>query len=354
MRQSHYVRYDNQFHRPRRRKPDNALRFMVGLTAVLAVTVVVLLFVSLLRISRKTPRLRYPLQLRPSRQAIPIRRAESLATPTPTEAGRLPYQNRFFSALAKMNVSIGQPVSAFLRQSAASARMSISATPRHRNSADPKILLRIPSIIRPFGILTFRGNNFRNCASWGTVTAGATSLEQVWEYRNIGSMPSSAWSFSWTGTGWTGQPLAVQWDWDVQQKMNIYPDKRIKQGLTEIVQAAMDGKVYFFDLDDGMPTRDPIKVGATIKGTPAIDPRGYPILYVGQGDNNGSDGKFGFRIFSLIDGTLLHFQTGKDSRAHRTNWGACDSSPIVNAESDTLIYPSENGIIYTLKLNVLR
>jgi len=356
MRQSHYVRYDNQFHRPRRRKPDNALRFMVGLTAVLAVTVVVLLFVSLLRNKPKDTKV----TISASTSSLPSGNTDStsgiiIATPTPTpEAGRLPYQNEvLFPALAKMNVSIGQPVSDVSpSKRGISQDVYIGDSKTSQFSRDPKILFTDPVHYQTVpGILTFRGNNFRNCASWGTVTAGATSLEQVWEYRNIGSMPSSAWSFSWTGTGWTGQPLAVQWDWDVQQKMNIYPDKRIKQGLTEIVQAAMDGKVYFFDLDDGMPTRDPIKVGATIKGTPAIDPRGYPILYVGQGDNNGSDGKFGFRIFSLIDGTLLHFQTGKDSRAHRTNWGACDSSPIVNAESDTLIYPSENGIIYTLKLN---
>ena len=87
-----------------------------------------------------------------------------------------------------------------------------------------------------------------------------------------------------------------------------------------------------------------------------MDPRGYPILYVGQGDDNGGEGAskngvIGWRIFSLIDFSLLHFQSGIDSRAYRTSWGGCDSSPIINGETDTLIYPSENGIIYTVKLN---
>ena len=356
MRQSQYVRYDNQFHRPRRRKPDNGLRFMVGLTAVLVVAVVVLLLVSLFKknpdetkvsLSSSTP----PLSSDNSELTSGI----VIATPTPTpQANRQPYQNEvLFPATAKMNVTIGQPVSdVSLSTRGLSQDIYNGDTKMSQFNRDPKILFTDPLHYQTVpGILTFRGNNFRNSASWGTVTVESGVLEQVWEYRNIGSMPSSAWSFSWTGTGWTGQPLAIQWEWDVQQKMNMYPEKRIKQGLTEIIQAAMDGKVYFFDLDDGTPTRDPIKVGATIKGTPAVDPRGYPILYVGQGDNNGADGKFGFRIYSLIDGSLLHFQTGKDSRAHRTNWGACDSSPIVNAASDTLIYPSENGLIYTLKLN---
>ncbi|MBN1892075.1 MAG: PQQ-binding-like beta-propeller repeat protein [Clostridiales bacterium] len=355
MRQSPYVRYDNQFHRPRRRKPDYALRFMVGLTSVLIVAVVVLVFATLFK---KDPTETNPSVTLSNPSVSPTGSDVSgivIATPTPTpEAERNPYQNVvLFPATADMNVIMDQPASDVAPSSrGVSEDVYVGDTNTLDYARDPKIVFSDPLHYQTVpGILTFRGNNFRNCAAWGTVTVEQGELEQVWEYRNIGSMPSSAWSFSWTGTGWTGQPLAVQWDWDVQQKMDMYPDKRVKQGLTEIIQAAMDGKIYFFDLEDGMPTREPIKVGATIKGTPAVDPRGYPLLYVGQGDNNGADGKFGFRIYSLIDGTLIHFQTGKDSRAHRTNWGACDSSPIVNAESDTLIFPSENGLIYTVKLN---
>lgn len=202
------------------------------------------------------------------------------------------------------------------------------------------------------GILTFRGNNFRNCASWGTVTSGATTLEQVWEYGNLGSL-ASTFDYNWSGTGWTGQPIVVTWSDEVRACMNLYPEKKLKSSLTEIIQVAMDGKIYFLDMDDGSPTRDPLNVGFTIKGTPCLDPRGYPILYIGQGDNNGADKKIGFRIISLIDYSVLYFQNGVDVRAHRSGWGACDSSPIVNAASDTLIFPNENGLIYTLKLNTV-
>lgn len=203
------------------------------------------------------------------------------------------------------------------------------------------------------GVLSFRGNNFRNAPSYGVVSFAEKKIEQIWE-RQVGGLQSSKWSFRWSGTGWTGQPVIIKWDDDVRELMNIYESKKNKSGLVEVVYATMDGNIYFYDLDDGKSTRDPINIKAPIKGTPAIDPRGYPILYVGQGDNAPPDSSMkdiGMRIFSLIDGKLLHFIDGNDPLALRTDWGACDSSPIIDGESDTLVWGSENGILYTAKLN---
>ncbi|MCQ2467811.1 MAG: PQQ-binding-like beta-propeller repeat protein [Clostridia bacterium] len=200
------------------------------------------------------------------------------------------------------------------------------------------------------GITTFRGNNFRNCASFGYVTSEPNALNQVWEFSGIGTKLSSTMNFEWSGVAWTGQPLIVRWDDTTKYDMNIYESQKAKPGFVEVIVAALDGKIYFFNLEDGSMSRDPINVGASIKGTPAVDPRGYPLIYVGQGDDNGNSG-FGMRIYSLIDGSLLYFCDGLDENAYRKNWGACDSSPIVDATSDTLIWPSENGIIYTFQLN---
>ncbi len=205
------------------------------------------------------------------------------------------------------------------------------------------------------GVLTYRGNNFRSSSAFGLVTLTDKTMAQVWE-RPVGSLKSSQWAFSWTGTGWTGQPVIVQWDWDVQQMMDLYPDKKAKVGLKECISATMDGNIYFYDLDDGKATRDPIHVGAPIKGSPAVDPRGWPILYVGQGDfqpPTSSIHEIGYRIFNLIDSKMMYFQNGIDQRSYRHEWGACDSSPIVDGKTDTLIYPNENGMIYTLKLNTV-
>jgi outer membrane protein assembly factor BamB len=200
------------------------------------------------------------------------------------------------------------------------------------------------------GVLTFRGNNFRNAPAFGQVSMTKNKMTQVWK-QPVGTLKSSSWDFYWSGTGWTGQPLLVQWDEDVRHLMNISAEKKAKQNLIEVIYATMDGKIYFFDIDDGQPTRPAINVGATIKGTPCVDPRGYPILYVGQGDKNGTASGVGFRIYNLIDQSLLLFKNCAEGHSFRESWTACDSSPIVDAIADTLIYPNENGMIYTAKLN---
>ena len=205
------------------------------------------------------------------------------------------------------------------------------------------------------GVLTFRGNNFRSSGAFGLVDLREKTMAQVWE-RPVGSLASSSWSFSWTGTGWTGQPIIVEWSDEVREMMNLNPDKKAKKGLKEVIYATMDGNVYFFDLDDGKDTRPAIRIGASIKGTPAVDPRGWPILYVGQGDfqpKGSAKREVGFRIFSLIDQKLLYFQNTIDTRAYRQEWGALDSSPIVDGKTDTLLWCCENGLVYTAKLNTV-
>ena len=55
-------------------------------------------------------------------------------------------------------------------------------------------------------------------------------------------------------------------------------------------------------------------------------------------------------IISLIDGSILYQYGQYDSLAARA-WYAFDSSPLVSADTDTLIWPGECGILYTIKLN---
>jgi outer membrane protein assembly factor BamB len=52
----------------------------------------------------------------------------------------------------------------------------------------------------------------------------------------------------------------------------------------------------------------------------------------------------------LIDGKILYERSGSDAFSQR-DWTAFDSSPLVDKETDTLIWPGENGILYTIKLN---
>ena len=282
--------------------------------------------------------------------------AATTPSPSPTPTPPPAFANPQFLpevVLQKMPMGTIEPENTPSARSLSSNIISGSgSTLSNFNRANPVSLFNPLGYQQVPGVLTFRGNNFRNAASFGTIGASPTKLTQMWT-RPVGSLPSSSWSFSWTGTGWTGQPVIVQWDAEVRQLMNMVPEKKNKDKLVEVIYATMDGNIYFFDIEDGKSTRDPIKVGAPIKGTPCVDPRGYPVLYVGQGDNNKNVKGIGFRVYNLIDQSLLHFQECSDNLSYRPTWGACDSSPIFDGEADTLIYPNENGMVYTARMNTV-
>ncbi len=199
------------------------------------------------------------------------------------------------------------------------------------------------------GVSTFRGNNYRNSASYGTATVTQKTLNTVWTH-NTGVIEGGSWS----GNGWTGQPLIVCWDAKTRQIMNLHPEKKNKEDLTEVIYASLDGVIYFLDLTDGSETRTPIDVGMCFKGAGTLDPRGYPLLYVGSGDVNANGERPRMFVISLIDGQILYQYGNNDDLAYRADnnqWCAFDSAPLIHAETDTLIWPGENGNLYTIKLN---
>lgn len=192
------------------------------------------------------------------------------------------------------------------------------------------------------GVITFRGDNYRTGPTYGTADISQETVSQLWS-TSIGSYNG------WSGCGWTGQPLIVRWEDEMRSIMNLYQEKKEKADLVEVIYATLDGYIYFLDLDDGSKTRDPIFMGMNFKGAGSLDPRGYPLMYVGSGDNvNGKSPRM--YIVSLIDGSILWERTGADGFAERS-WYAFDSAPLIHAESDCLIWPGESGILYTLKLN---
>ncbi|WP_102401597.1 PQQ-binding-like beta-propeller repeat protein [Haloimpatiens massiliensis] len=191
------------------------------------------------------------------------------------------------------------------------------------------------------GILTFRGDNLRNSPSFGTCNIKEKKLQEKWHFNTH----SSTWG---GGAGWTGQPAIVKWPKDILKIMNIKDKFKIKDNFIEVIYASLDGHIYFIDLETGEETRNPINISNPIKGSVSIDPRGYPLLYVGQGIPE--KGAIGYRIFNLIDSSLLYFIDGRDSLALR-NWGAFDSSPLINRNNDSLILCGENGLFYNIKLN---
>lgn len=193
------------------------------------------------------------------------------------------------------------------------------------------------------GIATFRGNNYRNEATYGTGVIRQGKMDVQW-VQDVGYISEP----EWVGCGWTGQPLVVQWDAQTRLNMQLYEEKRLKDGLVEVIYAKMDGYVHFFDLEDGQPTRDPIYLGMVFKGSGSLDPRGYPLLYVGSGLAGATVQQM--YIVDLLNGQVLHTQTGLESQTYRW-WFAFDASPLVDARTDTLIWPGESGILYTIRLN---
>ena len=207
------------------------------------------------------------------------------------------------------------------------------------------------------GLVTFRGNYTRTKSS-----AGAPELtkekfsDKTWTYATGKILKSNGVDY-WSGNGWTGQPLVIRWSKSTRAVMNMYDTFKDKEGLVEVIYPGMDGNIRFLDMETGEETRPVINVGMTFKGTASLYPDGKtPLLFCGSGD--AQTGPFGenvsqrFYIYSLIDGSRLYEGGFNDSFAPRV-WHAYDSSPIIDPVTDTLIYPGENGVIYTMKLNTV-
>ena len=198
------------------------------------------------------------------------------------------------------------------------------------------------------GIVTFRGDNFRSGAAYGTASVSSKTLTKVWSKSTSGLSDTDG--TYWSGSGWTGQPLIVKWPEATRKNISaMYDWAREKEGLVEVIYATLDGHVYFYELTSGEYTRDPLNLGFNYKGAGALDPRGYPILYVGSGVDS-VNGRSRVKVVNLIDNSVM-FEFGHNETFANRGRHMFDSSPLVSAEPDQLIYPGENGILYIIHLN---
>lgn len=200
-------------------------------------------------------------------------------------------------------------------------------------------------------IVTFRGDNLRSGGAYGTAELKDKKLSVAWTV-DTGKLKKGYGSGYWTGSGWTGQPLIAKWSDEQKKHMNISDEAKEDPDFTEVVYSTMDGKVYFIDIATGKKTRDEINVGLPFKGAGALHPS-LPILHLGPGDS-GPDKETQYArayLYSLTNQEkLLEYGGGPDPFAVRVFHGF-DSSPIFDKHTDTLIEPSENGILYTMRLN---
>jgi hypothetical protein len=178
------------------------------------------------------------------------------------------------------------------------------------------------------GLLTFRGNPSRSYYGVGPVPTVAPRI-----VRTFPDVPMCSESTDlgvtkvWCGMGWTGQPTIVE-----------------REDRTWAIFGGYDGHLHFMDVDTGQRILPDVETGDLIKGTPTIDPEGYPLVYTGSRDNL-------LRVVALDRPGVAQVLWTLDSEAVQpVKWNDdWDSSPIVIG--DHMIVGSESSRFWVVKLN---
>lgn len=203
------------------------------------------------------------------------------------------------------------------------------------------------------GILTFRTDAFRQNASIGTVK-GLDELQLAWT-AEAGSIKGSGQTYY--GIGWVGQPAIVKWSKEVREQSDLYDSKKEKTGLKEVIVAGMDGRIYFLDLADGTATRNSIKLGYPMRGTPSVHPGGAPYMTVGQFARKMASGQgtIGLRQYNLYTMKELSLIDGLDAKKNRPYnlVGSFETSALIDrtVKSPVMITAGTNGMLYLINLN---
>ena len=177
------------------------------------------------------------------------------------------------------------------------------------------------------GLLTFRGNPSRSYYGVGPVPQAPTKLlrfpsePMCRESENLGEVKV------WCGMGWTGQPTIV-----------------VREDRTWAIFGGYDGNIHFMDALTGERILPDVETGDIIKGTPTIDPAGFPLVYSGSRDDL-------LRVIAFDRPGQAEVLWTLDSESQgpvlwNDDW---DSSPIVLG--DYLVVGSESSRFWVIKLN---
>ena len=218
-----------------------------------------------------------------------------------------------------------------------------------------KSLIHMPAgdsyTVAKIGVLTFRGNAFRQNAAVGEISS-ADGLSLLWTAA-AGSSRGASQTFY--GYEWTGQPAIVKWSTQVRAGSNIDEDKKNKTALREVVIAGVDGVIRFLDLEDGVATRSAVNLGYPMKGTPSLHSAGYPYMNVGQYTRKmkTKTGSIGLRQYNLYNQKEMKLIDGLDGKMHRglNRIGSFETSALIDRTSDTMITLGTNGLLYLVSLN---
>lgn len=193
------------------------------------------------------------------------------------------------------------------------------------------------------GILTFRGSLDRSAPFVGEVKGVPDTVIVEWQFRTKADNRRTNQGTWGGGTGWTGQPLYVEWpDSLVQAFRSDTTCHATLPSAQEVIFASLNSHVYFVDFNTGEPSRDAIYVNNPIKGTPMLDPTFNGRLYVGHGVLADNAYGWGQATIDLFRHEVIHFM-GVDRRAWR-GWGGNDASPVRLGQF--VFHVSENGTLY--------
>lgn len=192
------------------------------------------------------------------------------------------------------------------------------------------------------GVLTFRGNAGRSVPFVGKISGRPSKIVIDWIYNTPYDTVSTCFGCWGGGTGWTGQPLYIDWPDSLVNEFRNRKLMRPEAGNEEIIVASLARHLYFLDFKTGKESREPLYTGNPVKGTISLDPSLNGRLYVGQAVHSG--GEFGALVFDLFTHERFSFY-GRDPKAWR-RWGAYDSSPV--AAGQFMFRPGENGTVYKI------
>lgn len=208
-----------------------------------------------------------------------------------------------------------QPKGAFFRTS-------------YKRFADPAGFLKPYPNATVEGLLTFRGNPSRSYYGKGPVPRTKPQvLHRFPDEPMCRSSVNLGETKVWCGMGWTGQPLIAE-----------------RKDRRWAIFGGYDGHIHFMDAITGERILPDVPTDDIIKGTPTLDPDGYPLVYTGSRDNL-------LRVIAIDRPGQAEVLWTLDSESVPPNlWNDdWDSSPIVLG--DYLVEGSESSRFWVIKLN---
>lgn len=191
------------------------------------------------------------------------------------------------------------------------------------------------------GIFTFRGSPSRIPTYCGHLTDDSIQIKVDWVFTTRMDATATSMGVFEGGSGWTGQPLYVNWPDSILERFKSHSDSLCRNlHNQEIILASLCGDLYFIDFQTGEKSRPSYSVGNVMKGTPALNTDLNGHVYIGHGVQK--DAPFGTQVFDLFSHKMIN-TFGRDPNAWR-GWGGYDSSPV--QVGGFLFRPGENGTLY--------